>query len=170
MATKLKRQNFNVTPEEEALIDRLKTMLGMASEKEVFLRAVKVYEALAMRARENFLIQLVDIAGNRTELLLPELQNSHVNQWTYLVQRPDPWRRQLYVKGRKLLASTVWRDMLANNMTKEEAAENWDLPLLAIEEAISYCEANQALIAMEADEERQRLEVKGVTVEPKTTC
>ena len=91
----------------------------------------------------------------------PEIEN-----WQYLVARPHAWRKQLYIKGRKLLASTIWRDMNANGMSPEEAAENWDLPLSAIYEAIDYCENHQELLKLEADEERYRLEVKGVQVEP----
>ena len=88
------------------------------------------------------------------------------NDWQYLVARSHPWRRQLYVKGRKLLASTVWKDAIANNMMPEEAADNWNLPLAVIYEVFCYCEANQALIALEADEERCRLEKRGVSLEP----
>ncbi|MEG3874471.1 MULTISPECIES: hypothetical protein [unclassified Microcoleus] len=90
----------------------------------------------------------------------PEIEN-----WQYLIARPHPWRKQLYIKGRKLLASTIWRDMTANQMSPEQAAENWDLPLSAIYEVIDYCENNQELLKLEADEERYRLEVKGVQVE-----
>ncbi|NES98944.1 MAG: hypothetical protein F6K32_28035, partial [Desertifilum sp. SIO1I2] len=68
--------------------------------------------------------------------------------WQYLVARPHPWRRQLYIKGRKLLASTVWQDMIINEMTPEQAAENWDLPLSAISEAIRYCESQQFLMTL----------------------
>jgi uncharacterized protein (DUF433 family) len=91
----------------------------------------------------------------------PEIEN-----WQYLVSRPHAWRKQLYIKGRKLLASTIWRDMTANQMSPEQAAENWDLPLSAIYEAIDYCQKHQEIIKLEADEERYRLEVKGVQVEP----
>ncbi|MEG4986195.1 hypothetical protein QUB08_10555 [Microcoleus sp. BR0-C5] len=90
----------------------------------------------------------------------PEIEN-----WQYLVSRPHAWRKQLYIKGRKLLASTILRDMTANGMSPEQAAENWDLPLSAIYEVIDYCENNQELLKLEADEERYRLEVKGVQVE-----
>jgi uncharacterized protein (DUF433 family) len=86
--------------------------------------------------------------------------------WQYLIARPHPWRKQLYIKGRKLLASTIWRDMTANQMSPEQAAENWDLPLSAIYEAIDYCQKYQEILKLEADEERYRLEVKGVQVEP----
>ena len=90
----------------------------------------------------------------------PEIEN-----WQYLIARPHPWRKQLYIKGRKLLASTIWRDMTANGMSPEQAAENWDLPLSAIYEAIDYCESHQELLKLEADEERYRLEAKGVQLE-----
>ena len=35
-------------------------------------------------------------------------------------------------------------------MTKEQAAQDWDLPLEAVEEIVRYCEENASLIALEA--------------------
>jgi uncharacterized protein (DUF433 family) len=99
--------------------------------------------------------------------VIQSLQNTPtIENWQYLVFRPHPWRKQLYIKGRKLLASTVWQDMTSNHMSPEQAAENWDLPLSAIYEAIHYCESHQGLLKLEADEERHRLEAKGVPLEP----
>ncbi|MEB3219228.1 MAG: hypothetical protein VKN72_23755 [Nostocales cyanobacterium 94392] len=99
--------------------------------------------------------------------LVQSLQTSnYVENWQYLVTRPHPWRRQLYIKGRKLLASTIWQDMISNDMSAEQAAENWNLPLAAIYETINYCENNRELLKLEADEERYRLESKGVSLEP----
>jgi uncharacterized protein (DUF433 family) len=98
--------------------------------------------------------------------IIQSLQNTpETENWQYLVARPHPWRKQLYIKGRKLLASTVWQDMITNQMSPEEAAENWDLPLSVIYEAIRYCESHQELLKLEADEERYRLQAKGVSVE-----
>jgi uncharacterized protein (DUF433 family) len=96
--------------------------------------------------------------------------NSQTEDWQYLVARPHTWRKQLYVKGRKLLASIVWQDMVANQMSPDQVAENWNLPLSAIDEVIRYCETHQELLKLEADEERYRLEEKGVSVEPKTAA
>ncbi|AFY34347.1 hypothetical protein [Calothrix sp. PCC 7507] len=108
--------------------------------------------------------------GDRLALIsavIQSLQNTPpIENWQYLVLRPHPWRRQLYIKGRKLLASTVWQDMTSNQMSPEQAAENWDLPLSAIYEALHYCESHQGLLKLEADEERHRLEAKGVPLEP----
>jgi hypothetical protein len=50
--------------------------------------------------------------------------------------------------------------MIANDMSPEEAADDWDLPLKAILEAIHYCETHQELLKQEAEEERYRLEQK----------
>lgn len=98
--------------------------------------------------------------------IIQSLEDTNLQEnWHYLVARPHPWRRQLYIKGHKLLASTVWQDKIVNEMTPEQAAENWDLPLPAIDEVIHYCESHRDLIKLEADEERYRLEEKGVLSE-----
>ncbi|MDB9418313.1 hypothetical protein [Microcystis aeruginosa] len=88
-------------------------------------------------------------------------------QWQYLEKRPHSWRQQLCFQGRRLKAFDVWSDMIVNQMTPQEAALNWELPLAAIYEAIDYCETNQQLLKQEAEEERHRLEAKGISVEPK---
>jgi uncharacterized protein (DUF433 family) len=95
----------------------------------------------------------------------PQIEN-----WQFLVSRPHPWRKQLYIKGRKLLAATLWQDMIANHMTPEQAAENWDLPLAAIQEATHYCEFHQDLLKIEAEEERYRLEERGVFLGPSSAA
>jgi hypothetical protein len=59
--------------------------------------------------------------------------------------------------------------MVVNQMSIEEAADNWNLPLGAIEEAINYCESHQELLKLETEEERYRLEQQGVSLELKTT-
>ena len=56
--------------------------------------------------------------------------------------------------------------MQVEQMTPEEAAEDWDLPLPAVKEAIAYCEANRELLQQEALEEQQYLEEQGISLEP----
>src|SRR5438105_15735486 len=65
-----------------------------------------------------------------------------VATWKYLWERPESGRRQVYVEGSRLPASSVWISMSVNGDSRERAAENWDLPLEAIDEIIRYCEAN----------------------------
>ncbi|NJL42592.1 MAG: hypothetical protein HC935_02795 [Pseudanabaena sp. SU_2_4] len=103
--------------------------------------------------------------------IIQSLQNTvEIEDWQYLVTRPHPWRRQLYIKGRKLPASTIWQDMLSNEMSAEQAAENWDLSLSTIDEVVRYCESHQELLKLEADEERYRLATKGVSLESTTAA
>jgi hypothetical protein len=164
-AGETKRQNFNVTPEQEAQIEWLQEALGAASAKEAILRAVSVLSALKEYTHKGFKVTLVK-PNEQIELVIPGLQPPAQGQWKYLVERPHPWRRQLYVKGRRLLAATVWQDMLANELSLDGTAENFSLPVDAVVEIVRYCETNQELLKMEADEERRRLEEKGVMIEP----
>ncbi len=78
--------------------------------------------------------------------------------WHYLVARSHPWRKQLYIKGTKILASIVWQDAIANQLSPTQIAENWELPLESIAEIMEYCQKNRSLIEVEAKEERYRLE------------
>jgi hypothetical protein len=166
MAIETKRQNFNITPEQEAELVWLRETIGAPTAKDAILRAVRVLAILAREAQQGQKVYLGADADHLTQLLIPELQSASLEGWKYLVARPHTWRRQLYVKGRKLRASTVWSDLLVNQMTPEDAADDWNLPLEAVEEIIRYCESNQALLAMESDEERCRLLEGGVQLEP----
>jgi uncharacterized protein (DUF433 family) len=89
-------------------------------------------------------------------------------QWQYLEKRPHSWRQQLYIKGTRIKASVIYSDMIANQETPQETAENWDLPLAIIEEVIEYCKTYQALLDSEAAKERQ-IVLEGVTIEPPIT-
>jgi len=87
--------------------------------------------------------------------------------YKHLEPRPHRWREQLYIKGRNM---TVWQ--LVSNMLTEcylptEAAENYDLPLETIAEALLYCIDNWELIQTEREEEWQRLVAKGIIKEEK---
>lgn len=89
-------------------------------------------------------------------------------QWKYLEQPPSSWRKQLYLKGRRLKAFDVWRTMQVESESPEEAAENWDLPMAVIAEIIEYCSANEDVFTRDAEIERKSLEASGYIIEPKT--
>lgn len=148
-----KRQNFNVTPEQEAELLALQSELSVPSVKEAILKAVRLTLLLRREIRSGRRIGLKDAQGNMTEMILPELEAAGSPHWTYLVERPHAWKRQLFIKGRKLTAAQVWLDMQANQMTLAEAAANWDLPPEAVAEAADYCRRHAGLLQMEADEE-----------------
>ncbi len=110
-AGETKRQNFNVSPEQEAQIEWLRIAMGAATIKETILRSISVMSVLYNYLQQGYKIRLV-AQGEQIHLVIPELEPSPQSlTWQYLVSRPHPWRRQLYIKGRRLLASTVWQDM-----------------------------------------------------------
>lgn len=150
----LKRQNFNVTPEQEAELLALQQEFASPSIKDAIFRAVRLTLFFRREIRSGQRIGLRDHSGNVTDIILPELEASASLPWTYLVDRPYSWKKQLFVKGRRLTAAQVWLDMKANQMTEREAADNWDLPVEAVAEIINYCEKNASFLQMEADEER----------------
>ncbi len=166
MQPETKRQNFNITPEQEAELNWLRGALGAPTAKEAILRAIHVLAAVARDLEEGGRLYVHDSSGKITRVIIPELETAGRSPWKYLVERPHPWRRQMYLKGRRLLASTVWSDLRANGMSLEEAAENWNLPREAVEECMRYGEANADLIRMEAEEEGARLLASGGVVHP----
>ncbi len=164
-----KRQNFNITPEQEAEIAQLKEMLGSPTTKDAILSAVRFYKVIANEIRKGRQLCVSEgSSGQLHRLIIPDLETLQTPQYKYLVQRPHEWERQLYVKGRRLPAASVYRDYLVDGISPEELAEDWDLPLEAVNECISYCQDNQALLQMEAEEGLRWLAAQGINVEPPT--
>ncbi len=160
----LKRQNFNVTPEQEAELLALQRELEASSVKDAIFKAVRLTRFLRQEISLGRRLGLKDRDGNITDVILPEWQNAASASWIYLIERSHSWKKQLFVKGRRLTAAQVWLDMQTNSMTEAEAAENWDLPLEAIGEIVEYCESSRVLLKMEADEEKLFLSSQGVSL------
>jgi hypothetical protein len=97
-----------------------------------------------------------------------QIEERSAPQWHYLVERPHPWRRQLYIKGRNMTAFQLVSSMNANSLSAGQAAADVDLPLAAVEEALRYCHENADLLSLEAAEQRRRLVEKGYRVGPAT--
>ena len=86
------------------------------------------------------------------EPVLPGVEEQLANDWTWLVQRPHPWRRQLFVKGRRLAAGDLARTIEIEAWSPHEAAEQFELPLDAILELQRYLAANRELVLAEERE------------------
>lgn len=165
MARPNKRENFDVTPSQEAEIDCFKELVKAPSRKEALLSAVRIALHITSELQNGRKIYTGDSQGNDLRrLVMLGIEEPEYWPWKYLVQVPHPWKKQLYVKGRKLPAAAVWTATLTNKLSKAEAAENWDLPLEAIDEIFYYCEKNKALLQMEAEEEARQLSLKGIQV------
>jgi uncharacterized protein (DUF433 family) len=86
-------------------------------------------------------------------------------RWRYLVARPHAWRRQLAIKGRNMTVGQLMSTIRANQLSPEQASLDLELPLEAIQEAMTYYTENRALIELEAAEERRRLTERGYPLE-----
>lgn len=151
-----RKLNIDVTPEQEAEIAWLKDVLHADTVKGTVFTSVRLTSQIVAWLQQGGELCIREADGGIRAVALPGIPKQPTPTWRYLTRRPGDWREQLWVKGRKLLASDLWRDTLANGRSPEEAAGNWDLPLEAVREALSYCEANQELLALEAEEEARR--------------
>lgn len=162
-----RRENFDVSPQQQAEIETLQELLEAPSKKDAILLAIQLTLHLASEARKGNQLFVGDPAmHDLRRLVMLGVEKPNIPKWTYLVEQAHPWKRQLYVKGRKLPAAAVWTGMIANNLSVEEAAENWDLPVGAVNEILDYCESNRVLLEMDAAEELRRLEEKGMGLAP----
>lgn len=164
-----KRENFDVSLEQQAEIDALQEVLGVPSRKEALLYAVHLTLHMASEVRNGNQIYICN-NNEYQRIRMLEMEKPELSKWNYLAPRSHKWRKQLYVKGRKLKASDVWSSMIANKMTREETAIDWDLPLEAIDEIIEYCESHRNLLKMEADEEKLLLYQMGFNVDSPNSC
>ncbi len=90
-----------------------------------------------------------------------------LSRWQFLIARPHRWRRQLSIKGSNMTVGQLISTVRANRYTPEQASEELEFPLAAINEALAYYAENRDLIAMEASEERRFLSEQGYPLEPK---
>ncbi|MBN1874748.1 MAG: hypothetical protein JXA33_11000 [Anaerolineae bacterium] len=86
---------------------------------------------------------------------LSEEQGRLMDDYYYLVARP--WRRQLYLKGRNMTVGQVVATMQANALSPEEAAEDMDLPVAQVREALAYYDLHRDLVNLELREEATRV-------------
>ena len=77
--------------------------------------------------------------------------------YKYLEPRPKNWRKQLWVKGRNM---TVWyliAAMRTERETVEQTAENFDLPLEAVLEAMHYYALHKDVVEADVEAEKRVL-------------
>src|SRR5262249_30322484 len=66
--------------------------------------------------------------------------------WIYLARKPGSSYRQLFVKGTRIAARTLYSMHVPGEdwagMTAEEIAADYRLPVEAVREAIAYCQSD----------------------------
>jgi uncharacterized protein (DUF433 family) len=88
------------------------------------------------------------------ELVIAGLDSVGSGEWTWLVKREHPWRRQLWIKGRNMTAGSVASTVVTNGWSPERMADEFDLPIDAVVEALRYAERARELIEAEEAENR----------------
>lgn len=84
--------------------------------------------------------------------------------WQYLAPKPKSAYKQLFIKDRRIAARTLYGRFMSDEepMTVEEIAEDYDLPVEAVREAIAYCESNPPEIQEDYEREQRLMEATGM--------
>ena len=84
--------------------------------------------------------------------------------WKYLEPRPGSFYRQLFIKGRRIRARTLygWYMSEEDPWTPEQIAREFSLPLEAVQEAIAYCASNPPEIEQDFRREEALMEATGM--------
>lgn len=103
------------------------------------------------RGRRVVAVAAEDLPVRYAEALVPELTDPN-DEWTWLVRRPHPWRRQLFVKGTRIGAGDLARTIEIEGWTDDQAAHEYELTTDAVREAREYLGRYRELVLAEERE------------------
>ena len=87
--------------------------------------------------------------------------------YQHLKPRPGSDYRQLFLKGRRIRAAVVDQAVHGPDpFTPEEYAREYQVPFIAVLEALDYVAQNRELIERERDHEAARLRARGLIGPP----
>jgi len=87
--------------------------------------------------------------------------------YRYLEPRPCSNYRQLFTKGRKIRAEVLYRQTIGEDArTPEQVAEDYELPLEMVLEAIDYCIHNEPLLREERERGLAEIRARGLDKPP----
>ena len=150
----MKRQNFNVTLEQEAMIEAWKEQIGANSAKDAILQAIQIARILGDSVARGQRVELVARNGERTWLTVPALEKVEP-EYRFLVRRAGSWKH--FIAGTRVAAHVVANTAQANGWSAEEVAIQMDLQLEAVRECFAYAESNAEYIRLQMKEELDRL-------------
>lgn len=165
------RIQFNLPAQQVRMLDVLGRKLALRSRADLIQEALGSFVWLTQqRLRGRVIVSIapeeLDKLAHAVELASPNAAWASDDFYEYLVARPDSWRRQLWLRDRHMTVGQLVAWMTANNLGSEEAAEDFDLPLAQVEEALAYYDTHRGLVDAELREEKGYLQRKGYTVEP----
>src|SRR5262245_34270981 len=92
---------------------------------------------------------------------------SETKEYRFLEPRPCSNYRQLFIKGRRIRAEIIYRQTVGEDpRTPEQVAEDYEIPLEAVQEAIDYCLYNEPMLREERDRELAEIRARGLDKPP----
>ena len=87
--------------------------------------------------------------------------------YQHLEPRPCSNYRQLFIKGRRIRAEVLYRETVGlEPRTPEEVAEDYEVPVEAVREAIDYCIRNEDLLRAERERDLESIREDGLDKPP----
>jgi uncharacterized protein (DUF433 family) len=83
-------------------------------------------------------------------------------QYKHLAPNAKSAYRQLFIAGRRIRAWIIYCDHVAQGMTAEEIAEDRDLPIEAVREAIAYCASDPPEVRGDLIREDEHMRAAGM--------
>jgi uncharacterized protein (DUF433 family) len=157
---KRRRMQIDLRPEDELTLERARRALGTEGDSETGRALLSLFGRLVAAIDQGTVISFLPGDDPRAVDAIPELTSAlrPGARYSFLVQAPHRWRKQLSIKGRRMTVGQLVATMEANHLSVEQAAEDFDIDPLAVAEAVEYASRNRALIDAEAAEERRRTE------------
>jgi uncharacterized protein (DUF433 family) len=162
MTTQKYHIQVDLSDEQGRLMDGLIQRLNLRSRAELWRESYATFvwvvkEMLSGRRVVSLDSETLARVDRYRELNLTAVHPGDFNDYRYLVARPHSWRRQLYLKGRNMTVGQVIATMQANTLSPEEAAEDMDLPVAQVREALAYYDLHRDLVDLELREEANRV-------------
>jgi uncharacterized protein (DUF433 family) len=87
-----------------------------------------------------------------------------VGEWKYLAPNPKSHYKQLFIKGTRIRARTLYGLFMSEEepRTPEQIAADYELPVEAVKEAIAYCESKPPEIEEDFRREEALMEATGM--------
>jgi uncharacterized protein (DUF433 family) len=85
-------------------------------------------------------------------------------EWKYLERRPGSSYQQLCIKGKRIWAWTLYCEFMSEKepRTPQQLAEDWNVPLEAVQEAIAYCQSDPPELREDHRKDDIRREARGM--------
>lgn len=165
------RVQLDMSPAEVGLIDVLEHRFAFRSRADLLQQAFGSFlwiasELLAGRRVVSVEPDLVEMIPRFRELSLPAVALAQFGEYAQLAPRPETGRRQPYLKGRNLTVGQLVYRMRANDQDISEVAEDLDLPISQVREAVAYYEIHRDLVDGEMAEDGRKLRESGIDLEP----